>query len=148
MKRSRLLVIALRLEFEGFSVGAAFLEELFVRAGFYYRSVFEHVDFARVSYCRKAVRDDNDCFVPDEQVDLFENFVLGCCVDGGGWLVEDEDGAIAVKHAGEGELLSLAGGEVGAAGELFGKFLVVAIIQFLNELCCICFYCSIFDSLL
>src|SRR5687767_10144465 len=58
---------------------------------------------------------------------------FGLGVQGGGGLVEDDEGGIAVEGAGDGEFLPLATGKVGTVGEFATEDGVVAVGEALQE---------------
>ncbi len=63
----------------------------------------------------EAVGDDEDRFADDEVFEGELDGGLAIAIEGAGGLVENENGGVAEKGAGEGDPLFLAAGETGAA---------------------------------
>ena len=105
---------------------AALGEELVEAALLDDAAFFEDEDVVHGAERRETVGDADDGAVLGKMVDGFLDFGLGLGIEGGGGFVEDEDGGVADKGAGDGDALALAAGESGAT---FAERGVVALRQ-------------------
>ena len=96
-------------------------------------SILHHIDAVGVADRRKAMRDDQHGAARHQPVEgvLDEAFAFG--IEGGGGLVENQDGRIPEHGARDGDALPLATGEQGAAVAHGG---VVAQRQLFDESVC------------
>ena len=113
------------------AVKTAALGEEFVEAALLDDAAFfEDEDVVHGAEGGEAVGDADDGAVFGEAVDGFLDFGLGLGIERGGGFVEDEDGRVADKGAGDGDALALAAGEALAA---FAERRVVALREVLDE---------------
>ena len=78
-------------------------------------AVVDHDDAVGVAHGREAVGDDEGGASVHQVGEGLLDEVLALRVEGGGGLVEDEDGGVVQDGAGDGEALLLAAGEPDAA---------------------------------
>ena len=75
----------------------------------------QHQDLVGVDHGREAVRDDQRGAAGGDALERFLERLLGAAVQGRSGLVEDEDRRVLQEHAGDGDALLLAAGELEAA---------------------------------
>src|ERR1700724_1203642 len=113
------------------AVSAELLHQLFVAAYIRDRSVFENYDAVRATHRRKPMSDDNDCTAGHQVVQRRLDQRLGFAIKRGGGFVEDENGRILQKSAGNGDALTFASGETYA---LFADFSLISGGKFTYEI--------------
>ena len=100
-----------RLQLHQFPILPAPLHELLVRSLLDDFSVLHHYDFVGVLHRAEAVGDDDARAVFHQHIEGVLHQPLGLGVEGGGGLVEDEDGRVGQHGPGDGEPLALAATE-------------------------------------
>jgi hypothetical protein len=96
-------------------------------------AVLQDVDAVGGADAREPVGDEQHGAAAEERADAVEELVLGARVEGGGGLVEDDEGRIPEEGAGQGDALPLADREVDAAAELLPQHRAVALWEVCEE---------------
>ena len=96
-------------------VGTVFFQELLTGTLFDDMLFIDHGNAVGIAYRRKPVRDDNTGFPLAQEIEAALDFLLRYAVEGGGRLIQDENGRILQKDPGDGNTLFLPAGEHHAA---------------------------------
>ena len=96
-------------------VDAVLGHELVVGTAFGDDAVVDDDDLVGVADGAEAMSDGDDGLALHEPFEGVDDEFFGLAVEGGGGLVEQEDGAVADHDAGDADALALASGEGGAA---------------------------------
>ncbi len=102
-------------------------DQLLMRAAGDEAAIFHDVDFCRISNGGETVGDDDGGASLHEAVEGELDLLLRLAVEGGGGLVEQEDGCVFEERTGDGNPLALATRETAA---VFADLGVVAVWLF------------------
>ncbi|MDG4782453.1 hypothetical protein O7614_22590 [Micromonospora sp. WMMD961] len=100
---------------------AACGQQFVVRAGFDEASVTHDQDAIGDGRRGQAMGDDQDGALAANVAEPPQESHLAKAIEGGGWLVKHPERGVAVEHAGQGQPLPLADGQIAPVGELLAE---------------------------
>src|SRR5579884_2998610 len=111
-------MIGARLQHEQLGIQSTGCHELRVRALLDEPTLAQHIDPVRGTHAGKAMRNQQDRATPEERTHRAEQLVFGACIEGRGWLVQDDQRSVAQIGACQRQALPLAHRQVIAALKL------------------------------